>query len=77
MKVIRVGNKQSIWDLANQEYGHEDGVLQLMTDNPGVLDFNSSIPVGTAVRIDETKIINKTVVDFFAKKGIKPATAVA
>jgi phage tail protein X len=75
MKTVFAANRQSIWDLANQEYGHCNGVLQLMLDNPGVLDFENSVPEGTAIKIDETKIINKTIADYIQKKGYKPATA--
>lgn len=76
MKFIKTVNNQSIWDIANQEYGSESGVLQLMIDNPSVVNFNDSIPGGTTLRIDESKIINKTVVEYLSTRGMKPTTAI-
>ena len=74
MKYIIVKSYQSIWDIAIQEYGTYDAVMQLMIDNPTVCNFNSSLVPGTKLKIKE--VINKTVVDFMASKGINPCTAI-
>lgn len=76
IKYIEVKEGQSIWNVAVQEYGSRDGVLQLMIDNPGVLNFENTPLVGLNVKIDTDKVINKDVVAFFVASGEKPATAV-
>lgn len=76
MRRILVGNNQSIWDLAIQEYGSFDGVKQLMIDNPTKCDFENSIPAGTELIIT-AEPMNKSIFDYFSKKRIKPSTAIA
>lgn len=71
MRTITVLSRQSIWNIACQEYGHVDGVEQLMLDNPDLISFEQSIAIGTKLLIDDTKVINQGVVDYFRKKGIK------
>lgn len=75
IKKVIIGEDQSIWDLAAQHYGSVDGVKQLIIDNPTKLNFWSSPPVGSEISIDDTKIINKDIVNLFIEKNIKPATA--
>lgn len=72
---ITVSNRQSIWDLAIQEYGSVDGVKQLIIDNSTVCNFNDSIKSGTKILIDETKIINSRIVNYLKTKGYKISTA--
>jgi hypothetical protein len=74
-KVITVLDKQSIWDIATQEYGSPDGIKQLMIDNPTKCDLENSIPAGTKLIISQ-KPINQKVYDFFAINKINPATAI-
>lgn len=74
MKTVTVSNNQSIWDIAVQEYGSYDAVKQLIIDNP-TLNFNDSIAPGTQLIIAGA-IVNKTIVDFLSKSGIKPTTAI-
>lgn len=74
MKIIDVDINQSIWDIAIQEYGDPCGVKQLIIDN-SQLNFNDSISPGTKIRIT-AEPINKVIVDFLDKKGLKPSTAV-
>lgn len=76
MKEIIVNINQSLSDIAVQEYGSTDGQMQLILDNPGKCNFYDPIPVGTKLKIDETKVINRVVVDYMKKKNIKPTTAV-
>lgn len=75
MRRVLVGNNQSIWDLAVQEYGSLDGIKQLMIDNPTKCNLESSIPAGTELLIREIPL-NKAIYEFFSKKRIKPATAI-
>lgn len=75
MRRIIVGINQSIWDISMQEYGHLDGIKQLMIDNPTKCNFESSIAPGTELIISKEPI-NKSIFDYFIKKRVKPATAV-
>lgn len=76
MYKVTVRNNQSIWDLANQEYGSGEGAYQICVDNPGVVDFENKIPAGTVLNFDEAKVLNQVVVDLFKSKKIRPTTAV-
>lgn len=76
MKYIVVQNNQSLWDVSVQEYGSYDAVKQLIIDNPTVCNFHDGLVPGTKLKINEELIINKTIVDFLASKGLKPCTAV-
>lgn len=75
MTQIKANGRQSVWDIALQEYGDTAGIDQLMLDNPQ-LNFRDSIAAGTVIFIDETKIINTQVVNYYKSIGYKPATAV-
>lgn len=75
MRRIKVGNNQSIWDIAIQEYGSYDAVKQLMIDNPTKCDFENSIAPGTELMITQEPL-NKSIFNYLAAKGIKPSTAV-
>jgi hypothetical protein len=76
VKTLIVDINQSIWDLAIQHYGSPDGVMQLMLDNPTKIDFQNNITPGTEVLIDESKVLNKQIVDSIKKTGIAPASGV-
>lgn len=76
MKEVVAEINQSVWDLAIQEYGHSNGVVFLMEDNPGVFDFQNQVAAGTKFMVDDSKIIVGAVVTYLKNKGIKPATAV-
>jgi phage tail protein X len=75
LKRVKINNNQSVWDLALQEYGSANGVLQLVIDNPGIIDFENAIPKGVFIWIDQTKIINPVVVQYFDKRKFRPSTA--
>ncbi|MBL7902955.1 MAG: LysM peptidoglycan-binding domain-containing protein [Bacteroidia bacterium] len=76
MKEVVARRGQSLWDIAIQEFGSPDMIRQLIIDNPENLNLNDPIVVGTKIKIDDTKIVNKTIVDYLSKGGHKPATAV-
>lgn len=76
IKYITVLEKQSVWDIAVQEYGSSEGVLQLAIDNPEAINFFDSPVPGTKLLIDTTKILNKDVVALLKSKGVKPAHGV-
>lgn len=75
MKSIKVGNNQSIWDIAIQEYGSYDAVKQLMIDNPTKCDFENSISAGTELFISGEPT-NKATVDYLSSNGLRPSTAI-
>jgi hypothetical protein len=63
---------QNIYDLAVQCYGGLEGVFMLMEDNPDLLrGLNDSIPVGSQIKIDQEKAVNKDVLKYFKKSGIR------
>lgn len=74
-KVITVLDRQSIWDIAVQEYGSVEGVKQLILDNPTKCNFETGLTIGTQLIISAGQI-NKKVYDFFTINKIKPCTAV-
>lgn len=76
MKTVTVRNKQSIWDLAIQHYGDPSGAAQLILDNSEVLNFSATPERGIKILIDETKVINATVVAYYEAKGLIPTTAI-
>lgn len=67
--------RQSIWDIAVQYYGSAEGVKQLIVDNPTVFNFETT-PQSGALFFVQDKPLNKKVVEFFADRETKPATAV-
>jgi hypothetical protein len=74
MKEVIVQNNQSIWDLATQYLGSPNGVKLLIVWNP-TLNFIGSPVAGVKIKIDESQIINQTVVDFFKRQGLNSASA--
>ncbi len=64
-------NRQSVWDLAVQEYGSIDGAFKILRDN-AELSLDATIPDGFLVLITEPPL-NKDVVNKLIEKGIKPA----
>lgn len=75
MKIITVNINQSIWDIANQEYGSEEGVQQLILDNPDKVNFDDALVPGTKLKIT-TEPTDKSIVEYFKKKEYKPSTAI-
>lgn len=74
-KIITVGDGQTIWDIVAQEYGSVDGLEQLCNDNPGTVSLRTPLVTGQLIVIDDTKVIDQAVVDYFAARVLKPATS--
>ena len=74
-RIITVMDRQSIWDIAVQEYGTIEGVKQLMIDNPTKCNFETGLQIGTKLIISQ-KQMNQKVYDYFKNKKIYPATAI-
>ena len=72
MNNVKTYKDQSVFDIAIQEYGSIEGVFDLLKNNPG-LEFDSDIESGTALNTSGT-IIDQSVVDYYKKNNIKPAT---
>lgn len=74
-RIITVMDRQSIWDIAVQEYGSTEGVKQLIIDNPTKCNFETGLEIGMKLIISLPPI-NQKVYDFFKIKKINPSTAV-
>jgi hypothetical protein len=58
MKVVKLAYGQSLYDLAVQEFGHEDGVFLIFEDNPNIVfDFSQTPPAGTDVLIRDIPVL--------------------
>lgn len=74
-RTITVVDGQSVYDLAVQYYGANDGVKQLILDNPDKVNYYDRIAAGTELIIDDEKIIDKKVVAYFAgEEALPPAS---
>src|SRR5438132_305239 len=71
-RTITTIDGQSVHDLAMQYYGHVDGIKQMILDNPTKVNYSDRIAAGTELTIDDDKVINKKVVEFFAVEGVLP-----
>lgn len=75
VRKITVLDRQSVWDLAIQEYGAVEGVFLLMADNSGKgLSFETNPRPGLKLKIISAAVI-QSVVDYYRVNNIKPATA--
>lgn len=74
-KIIIVEDKQTIYDIAVQEYGHVDGAQLLLEDNPELQGYDAILFAGQLLKIIQEPI-NKEVVEQFAKEKYKPVSEV-
>ena len=74
VKTIVVKGRQTLWDIAIQEYGSIEGVEQLIADNPGLVDYESNLVAGTLLKV-KSDAVDKDVVDFFTKNELEPISA--
>jgi hypothetical protein len=74
-KIIIVEDKQTIYDIAIQEYGHVDGVQLLLEDNEVLQGYDTILFAGQLLKIAQEPI-NKEVVEQFAKESYKPVSEV-
>lgn len=68
---ITVGQGQTIYDIAIQEYGSIDGVDLLLKDNPS-LDMATMLAPGSILHI-KSEPIDKAIVDHYKINDIRPA----
>ena len=72
MRTIKVNQGQNLLDIALQEYGSTEGVINLVFDNS--LDINSPLAGGDELVIDDNKVINAEVVKYYIDRKLKPNT---
>jgi len=76
-KSITVANKQTIFDIACQEFGSIAEVFQLLADNTDILQngIMSDLSAGMVLKINTSvNVSNETVQIYIAKNKIKIAT---
>lgn len=71
-KTVIVLNKQTIYDIAVQEYGSVEGVIQIIKDNAGV-NLQTGLATGQILKITAAPI-NKAVVNYFTNNNLKPVS---
>jgi len=75
MKNVIVMANQNLVDIALQEFGHPDMTLQIVKDNPEQLkSITDPVYAGMVLQIDESKIVNRNLVDYYQNRNHKPAT---
>ncbi len=74
IKAIIVQAGQSLWDISLQELGSYEGVFYIADANK-ISDITGNLGPGTLLNIDDSKIINQEIVDYYKYKGIRPATS--
>ncbi len=74
MKKVIVHKRQNVIDLAIQEYGSIEGLLELAKENN--LSLDEDMVVGSTLFVDASKITNKPLVGFFKEKKIVIVTGV-
>ena len=73
-KQITVQERQTIFDIAIQEYGSVEGVFLLWKDNPDKIpSFTQQLVPGTKLNIISPPI-NQAIVGYYEKNTIKPAS---
>lgn len=75
MRVIIVEDKQTIYDIAIQEYGHVDGTQLLLEDNPELQGYDTILFAGQLLKVIQEPI-NKEIVEQFSKEKYKPVSEV-
>lgn len=69
MKNYTVKEGQNPIDIALEQYGVAEMLFQLIDDNPEIAEQNFYLISGQVLRIDETKIVNKQVVEYYNREG--------
>lgn len=74
VKTVTVLSRQTIYDIAVQEYGSTEGVIQLIKDNPE-LNLVNNLYAGQLLKINAGPV-NKLVADYFKSNDLHPATQI-
>ena len=71
-KTITIQNNQSLLDIAIQEYGNVQAVIDLMTTNN--VACTQLLVVGDVYEVPDSDYTNIEIKAYYDKKNIKPAT---
>ena len=66
--------KQTIWDIAMQEYGSVEQVFQLMADNPEVVPNLATNLAAGQLTVIRNPPVNSPVLDYMKRNKIKPVS---
>lgn len=73
-KTVQILDRQTIWDIAIQEYGSVDGVFKLMNDNPEkVPSLDANLIPGDFLKILSGPTDNVNL-DYYRKNNLHPVT---
>ena len=72
-KTITVQDRQSVIDIAVQEYGSAEGCFALMRDNPSIVSITQQLSPGEKLRIISAPE-DKAMLDLIRKKKIIPVS---
>jgi hypothetical protein len=73
-KLVRVKDRQTIWDIALQEYGSPDGVSVLLNDNPNALSGVNTVLIPGQKLYIISPAINQDVVNYYKQLNQYPAS---
>lgn len=73
MKQVVVQDRQTIYDIAIQEYGSVMGLALLFKDNPSINGFTATLATGSIVVIKSAPIDEKAV-KYYVQNDIKPVS---
>ena len=76
IKTITVQAGQSLWDISLQELGSIEGIFDVADAN-NINDITGDLITGSLLTIDDSKIINQEIVDYYKNKEIQPSSNVA
>lgn len=72
MSKVKAFSDQYLLDLAIQEYGGVEGLVDLAIRNGLMLDH--AFDAETEIEVDASEVVNQNVVDFYKSKKLKVAT---
>ncbi len=69
---VRIATNQSLFDISVQQCGGIEAVFEIAERNG--LSITDKLIAGSTIEISEDTMIDKTIIDYYQMKGIKPAT---
>jgi hypothetical protein len=73
MRIVKVNDVQTAWDIAIQEYGSVESVFDLIADNDDAIGLDTQFANGERVKVI-TEPSNKFVAKYFQSKELKPVS---
>lgn len=71
-RIVTVNSRQTLYDIALQEFGSVEGVTRLVADNPGVNLVTPPEPGAKLVVSGD--VLNRDVYEHYRVNGIKPVS---